>query len=48
MRFGAFFDTEIEPGRVTRDAAAGMDPRFQVMDRFRPPPSAKRPPINWR
>jgi hypothetical protein len=48
VRFGLSFLAGIDPGRVTRDAAAGMDQSFRVMDRFRPETSAKRPPINLR
>jgi hypothetical protein len=50
VRFGMMFDRDhaIEATRVTRDAASGMDQHFRVMDRFRPDPSSKRPPIGLR
>jgi hypothetical protein len=45
-RFGLSFEGRIDPARITRDSATGMAPKFQVMDRYRPEESAKRPPIN--
>jgi hypothetical protein len=47
-RFGLSFACEIDAGRVTRDASSGMDPQFQVMDRFRPDTSQRRPGLGLR
>lgn len=45
-RFGLRFDIPIDAERVTRERAG--EARFEVMDRFRPEPSTKRPAINAR
>ncbi|MEI9851185.1 MAG: PilZ domain-containing protein [Sphingomonas sp.] len=44
-RFGMRFDGAIDPSRVTREAAPGMDRSFHVMDRYRPVDRARRPGI---
>jgi hypothetical protein len=48
IRFGLSFAGEIDAARVTRDAAAGRDREFQVMDRFRPDTSSRRPGLGIR
>lgn len=47
-RFGLTFAGEIDAARVTRDAAAGRDRAFEVMDRFRPDTSSRRPGLAVR
>ena len=47
-RFGLAFDEAIDASRVTRETSPGMDRHFEVMDRFRPETSMKRPPIGRR
>jgi hypothetical protein len=42
-RFGLAFLDPVEAGRVSREAAPGMDSSFRVMDRFRPETSMRRP-----
>ncbi len=48
MRFGMRFGAAIDPARVTRERSPGMVHKFQVMDRFRPPASPRRPPVGLR
>lgn len=45
LRFGMRFRTPVDPALVTRETAAGMDPHFRVMERYRPGGDAWRPPI---
>ena len=47
-RFGLYFDGEIDAGRVARETTPGMDPKFRVMDRYRPETSMRRPGLTSR
>lgn len=47
-RFGLAFEAAIDPSRVLREAAPGMDRSFRVMDRYRPEAAPWRPPLNLR
>lgn len=48
--FGLVFEAPIDPEQVTRDAAAGTQRNFQVMDRYRPETDMRRPAVSplWR